>query len=58
MEGRRGEREGNGHEQQQGWGLSMYEQDWMCKEYDETAALQANISLADDWLRQRSNEVL
>ena len=29
----------------------MYEQDWMCKEYDGTDALQSNISLADDWLR-------
>ena len=38
-------------EQQQGWGLSMYEQDWMCKEYDGTRALQTNLSLADDWLR-------
>ena len=38
-------------QQQQGWGLSMYEQDWMCKEYDFTSALQTNISLADDWLR-------
>ena len=37
--------------QQEGWGLSMYEQDWMCKEYDGTRALQTNISLADDWLR-------
>ena len=41
--------------QQQGWGLAMYEQDWMCKEYDGTAALQTNISLADDWLRGMAN---
>jgi len=37
--------------QQQGWGLSMYEQDWMCTEYDEVEALQTNISLADLWLK-------
>jgi len=28
----------------------MYEQDWMCTEYDEVEALQTNISLADMWL--------
>ena len=37
--------------QQEGWGLSMYEQDWMCTEYDEVDALQTNISLADLWLK-------
>ena len=37
-------------QQQQGWGLAMYEQDWMCTEYDEVGALQTNISLADLWL--------
>lgn len=37
--------------QQEGWGLSMYEQDWMCTEYDNVEALQTNISLADLWLR-------
>ncbi len=37
--------------QQEGWGLSMYEQDWMSEEYNGVAALQTNISLADDWLR-------
>jgi hypothetical protein len=37
-------------QQQQGWGLSMYEQDWMCTEYDQVEALQTNISLADLWL--------
>jgi len=37
--------------QQQGWGLSMYEQDWMCTEYDEANALQTNITLADLWLQ-------
>lgn len=36
--------------QQQGWGLTMYEQDWMCKEYDLVEALQTNITLADLWL--------
>lgn len=36
--------------QQQGWGLAMYEQDWMCEEYDIIEALQTNISLADSWL--------
>lgn len=37
-------------QQQEGWGLSMYEQDWMCTEYDDVGALQTNISLADLWL--------
>ena len=36
--------------QQQGWGLTMYEQDWMCTEYDGVGALQTNLSLADEWL--------
>lgn len=36
--------------QQDGWGLGMYEQDWMCKEYDLVKALQTNISLGDLWL--------
>jgi len=37
--------------QQEGWGLSMYEQDWMCTEYDEANALQTNITLGDLWLQ-------
>jgi hypothetical protein len=36
--------------QQDGWGLSMYEQDWMVTEYDEVKALQSNISMGDLWL--------
>ena len=28
----------------------MYEQDWMCTEYDGVGALQTNLSLADEWL--------
>ena len=36
--------------QQEGWGLSMYEQDWMCTEYDEVEALQTNISMGNLWL--------
>lgn len=28
----------------------MYEQDWMCTEYDGVAHLQTNISLGDLWL--------
>jgi len=36
--------------QQQGWGLAMYEQDWMCTEYDSVSALQTNISMGDLWL--------
>ena len=36
--------------QQEGWGLTMYEQDWMCTEYDEVEALQSNLTLADAWL--------
>eukprot|EP00927_Polykrikos_kofoidii_P020312 TRINITY_DN19609_c0_g1_i1.p1 TRINITY_DN19609_c0_g1~~TRINITY_DN19609_c0_g1_i1.p1 ORF type:complete len:897 (-),score=123.03 TRINITY_DN19609_c0_g1_i1:77-2767(-) len=37
--------------QQDGWGLSMYEQDWMDKEYNEVEALRTNISMGDLWLR-------
>jgi len=37
--------------QQEGWGLAMYEQDWMCTEYDEVEALQTNVSMGDLWLR-------
>jgi hypothetical protein len=37
--------------QQEGWGLSMYEQDWMCTEYDGVDALQNNITLGDAWLK-------
>ena len=33
-----------------GWGLSMYEQDWMCTQYNVCPELQTNISLADLWL--------
>ena len=36
--------------QQNEWGLSMYEQDWMCTEYDEVEELQTNLTLADMWL--------
>jgi len=36
--------------QQEGWGLSMYEQDWMEKEYSMVEALQTNISMGDLWL--------
>ncbi|CAE7614562.1 unnamed protein product [Symbiodinium natans] len=36
--------------QQEGWGLTMYEQDWMCTEYDNVEALQTNISMGDLWL--------
>lgn len=35
---------------QAGWGLAMYEQDWMCTEYDEVTALQTNITMGDLWL--------
>ena len=38
-------------QQQEGWGLSMYEQDWMCTEYDGVEQLQQNISLGDLWLK-------
>jgi len=37
--------------QQEGWGLSMYEQDWMCTEYDLVEALQTNITMGDLWLK-------
>ena len=37
-------------EQQKGWGLEMYEQDWMVTEYEGVEALQTNLTLADDWL--------
>jgi hypothetical protein len=36
--------------QQEGWGLSMYEQDWMDLEYNQVEALQQNISMGDLWL--------
>jgi len=36
--------------QQEGWGLGMYEQDWMCTEYDEVSAIQTNITMGDLWL--------
>merc|ERR1719277_2334781 len=36
--------------QQDGWGLEMYEQDWMCTQYDHTDALQTNITMGDLWL--------
>jgi hypothetical protein len=38
-------------QQQQGWGLTMYEQDWMSKEYDQVDALRTNISMGDLWLK-------
>ena len=38
-------------QQQDGWGLSMYEQDWMCTEYDGVDALQSNITMGDLWLK-------
>ena len=37
--------------QQHGWGLSMYEQDWMCTEYDGVTALQENVTIGDLWLK-------
>jgi len=37
--------------QQDGWGLSMYEQDWMCTEYEGVSALQENITMGDLWLK-------
>ena len=37
--------------QQEGWGLTMYEQDWMCTEYDGVKELQSNASLGDLWLK-------
>lgn len=38
-------------QQQPGWGLSMYEQDWMCTEYDGVSELQSNVTLGDLWLK-------
>lgn len=38
-------------QQQKGWGLSMYEQDWMCTEYDGVDALQSNVTMGDLWLK-------
>eukprot|EP01062_Namystynia_karyoxenos_P070908 TRINITY_DN662_c0_g1_i2.p2 TRINITY_DN662_c0_g1~~TRINITY_DN662_c0_g1_i2.p2 ORF type:complete len:857 (+),score=267.23 TRINITY_DN662_c0_g1_i2:82-2571(+) len=35
---------------QEGWGLVMYEQDWMNKEYDGQVTLQQNITMGDLWL--------
>mmetsp|Transcript_37439 Transcript_37439/g.79411 ORF Transcript_37439/g.79411 Transcript_37439/m.79411 type:complete len:754 (-) Transcript_37439:67-2328(-) len=37
--------------QQKGWGLSMYEQDWMTDEYHKATALKTNISMGDLWLK-------
>lgn len=37
--------------QQEGWGLTTYEQDWMCTEYDNVAALQTNVSMGNMWLK-------
>ena len=37
-------------QQQDGWGLMMYEQDWLSKEYDLITFMTQNITLADDWL--------
>merc|ERR1719188_1317525 len=37
-------------EQLPGWGLSMYEQDWMTRQYNGTDALKTNISLGQLWL--------
>lgn len=36
--------------QQEGWGLSMYEQDWMVTEYKLVEALHTNITMGDLWL--------
>jgi len=36
--------------QQEGWGLEMYEQDWMSTQNDKTDALQTNITMGDLWL--------
>ena len=38
-------------QQQKGWGLSMYEQDWMCTEYDGVDALNNNVTMGDLWLK-------
>uniref|UniRef100_A0A7S2FVU0 Uncharacterized protein n=1 Tax=Octactis speculum TaxID=3111310 RepID=A0A7S2FVU0_9STRA len=37
-------------QQQKDWGLGMYEQDWMCDEYDDIEQLKTNLTLADMWL--------
>lgn len=37
--------------QQEGWGLTMYEQDWMCTEYDGVTHLQTILPLGDAWLK-------
>ena len=37
--------------QQRGFGLAVYEQDFMYTQYDNLAALQTNATFADDWLR-------
>ena len=36
--------------QQQGYGLAVYEQDFMYSQYDNVEALQTNATFADDWL--------
>ena len=36
--------------QQHGYGLAVYEQDFMYSQYDNVEALQTNATFADDWL--------
>ncbi|KAF2355654.1 Kringle, partial [Trinorchestia longiramus] len=32
------------------WGLAVYEQDWLDREYEEVSVLHTNVTLGDDWL--------
>ena len=34
------------------WGLSVYEQDWLDREYDNVGVLHTNATLARTWLMQ------
>ena len=36
--------------QQHGYGLAVYEQDFMYSQYDNVEELQTNATFADDWL--------
>ncbi|GMH62059.1 hypothetical protein TrLO_g8075 [Triparma laevis f. longispina] len=38
-------------QEQKDWGLSMYEQDWIMKQYDLTESLYLNLTLGDLWHR-------
>lgn len=40
------------------WGLSLYEQDWLDRQYSFTSALHSNISLGSSWLNNMGEAAL